>query len=113
MGMRAVTDGEQVMTIPVTRSYNCFKQLQQYGMPIVLVDEWADITPALLERVRECSMHGTPGNPMAMHRDIGLVGYVESAYAIQEWDRYKDVLGRARWIGTVEGVESLYYQTCD
>lgn len=30
----------------------------------------------------------------------------------QEWEKYKVVLGRTRWIGTVEGVESLYYQTC-
>jgi len=41
-----------VMTIPVTRSYHCFQQLHQYGMPIVLVDEWDELTPTLLEKVR-------------------------------------------------------------
>eukprot|EP00958_Prasinococcus_capsulatus_P003134 scaffold276_cov548-Prasinococcus_capsulatus_cf.AAC.27 len=68
-----------VMTIPVTRKFQCFQQLQQYGMPIVLVEDWDDITPAFLE---------------------------------QEWEKYKGVIGRSRWIGTVDGVESLYYQQC-
>eukprot|EP00958_Prasinococcus_capsulatus_P009890 scaffold957_cov402-Prasinococcus_capsulatus_cf.AAC.11 len=38
-----------VFTIPVTKSYACFEQLQSYGFPIVLVDDWHTITEAFLE----------------------------------------------------------------
>jgi len=41
-----------VQTIPVTKRYTCFEDLQSYGMPMVLVDEWEDLTPELLEEVR-------------------------------------------------------------
>jgi len=68
-----------VMTIPVTKRYHCYEQLQQYGMPLVIVDKWSDLTPSLLEHA---------------------------------WQHYKPILERARWIGTNEGVESLYYGRC-
>eukprot|EP00958_Prasinococcus_capsulatus_P023570 scaffold3544_cov373-Prasinococcus_capsulatus_cf.AAC.9 len=67
------------MTIPVTKRYHCYEQLQQYGMPLVIVDKWSDLTPSLLEHA---------------------------------WQHYKPILERARWIGTNEGVESLYYGRC-
>ena len=41
-----------VFTIPVTKRYGCFEQLQEYGLPIVLVDEWDEITMDLLNDVR-------------------------------------------------------------
>eukprot|EP00958_Prasinococcus_capsulatus_P009374 scaffold911_cov361-Prasinococcus_capsulatus_cf.AAC.16 len=40
------------MTIPVTKRYTCFEDLQHYGMPMVVVDSWKDLTPKLLRRVR-------------------------------------------------------------
>ena len=40
-----------VLTIPVTKRYGCFEQLQEYGLPIVLVDEWSEITVDLLNDV--------------------------------------------------------------
>eukprot|EP00958_Prasinococcus_capsulatus_P006643 scaffold624_cov402-Prasinococcus_capsulatus_cf.AAC.80 len=49
-----------VLTIPVTKRYGCFEQLQEYGMPIVLVDEWQDITEELLRQVRAPFSHFGP-----------------------------------------------------
>jgi len=39
-----------VMTISITRRYKCFEDLQAYGMPIVVVDKWSDITHERLEK---------------------------------------------------------------
>lgn len=41
----------QVMTIPVTKRIPAFEMLQSYGFPIVLVDEWEDLSASLLEQV--------------------------------------------------------------
>mmetsp|Transcript_8749 Transcript_8749/g.32278 ORF Transcript_8749/g.32278 Transcript_8749/m.32278 type:complete len:398 (+) Transcript_8749:333-1526(+) len=68
-----------VMTIPVTKRIPAFEMLQSYGFPIVLVDEWEDLSASLLE---------------------------------QEWERLSPRLEKARWLTTVEGVESLYYGQC-
>mmetsp|Transcript_9239 Transcript_9239/g.33889 ORF Transcript_9239/g.33889 Transcript_9239/m.33889 type:complete len:457 (-) Transcript_9239:303-1673(-) len=68
-----------VLTIPVTKRYGCFEQLQQYGYPIVLVDDWSELTRDRLE---------------------------------QEWARMSPRLEKSRWLGTIEGVESLLYGRC-
>ena len=43
-----------MMTVPVTKRYPCFEQLQKFGFPILLVNEWEDITEELLAQVRDC-----------------------------------------------------------
>jgi len=37
-----------VMTIPITKRYACFEDLQMYGFPLVVVDDWEEITPKAL-----------------------------------------------------------------
>jgi len=37
-----------VMTIPITLRYACFEDLQMYGFPLVVVDDWEEITPKAL-----------------------------------------------------------------
>jgi hypothetical protein len=39
-----------LMTIPITKRYGAFEDLQAYGMPIVLVDSWGEVTPQNLDR---------------------------------------------------------------
>ena len=39
-----------LMTIPITMRYEAFNDLQVYGMPIVLVDSWAEVTPQNLDK---------------------------------------------------------------
>ena len=39
-----------MMTIPITKRYAAFDDLRAYGLPIVLVDDWAEVTPAKLEQ---------------------------------------------------------------
>lgn len=38
-----------MMTIPITKRHGAFEALQAYGMPIVLVDEWDEVTPDKLD----------------------------------------------------------------
>jgi len=38
-----------LMTIPITKRYACFEDLQMYGFPLVIVDDWDEITPKALE----------------------------------------------------------------
>ena len=38
-------------TVPVTLRYGAFAQLQECGFPIVLVDEWEEVTEQLLNEV--------------------------------------------------------------
>ena len=46
-----ILEALMVLTIPVTKRLPCFQQLQEYGFPIVLVDDWDDITEELLNDV--------------------------------------------------------------
>ena len=44
------TEALLVLTIPITKRYACFDDYKAYGWPIVVVDEWDEITPENLER---------------------------------------------------------------
>jgi hypothetical protein len=37
------------MTIPITLRYKAFQDLRDYGFPLVVVDDWDEITPAKLD----------------------------------------------------------------
>jgi len=68
-----------VGTIPITRSYAAFSDLVDYGFPMVVVDDWQEITPEALERW---------------------------------WKALSPRLTAARWLATVEGVDSLLFGSC-
>jgi len=68
-----------VGTIPITKRYAAFEDLVDYGFPMVLVDEWDEITPKALD---------------------------------QWWVDLSPRLNAARWLATVEGMESLLFGKC-
>ena len=68
-----------VGTIPITKRYAAFEDLVDYGFPMVLVNEWDEITPASLE---------------------------------QWWQELSPRLSAARWLATVDGMESLLFGQC-
>ena len=68
-----------VGTIPITKRYAAFEDLVDYGFPMVLVDEWDDITPKALE---------------------------------QWWEELSPRMIAARWLATVDGMESLLFGEC-
>ncbi len=69
-----------LMTIPIVRGpWQCFYDLKSYGLPIVIVESWDEITEANLERW---------------------------------WAELSPRLAEARWMLTVEGIESLLYGKC-
>ena len=68
-----------VGTIPITKRYAAFEDLVDYGFPMVLVDDWDEITPRALD---------------------------------QWWVELSPKLLAARWLATVEGMESLLFGKC-
>ena len=68
-----------VGTIPITKRYAAFEDLVDYGFPMVLVDEWDEITPEALD---------------------------------QWWADLSPRMNAARWLATVEGMESLLFGKC-
>ena len=68
-----------VGAIPITKRYAAFEDLVDYGFPMVVVDEWDEITPEALE---------------------------------QWWEQLSPRMVAARWLATVDGMESLLFGEC-
>ena len=60
-----------MMTIPITRRHAAFEDLRAYGMPIVLVDSWDEVTPAALD-AWWAELGFRPERPLAELVGLGL-----------------------------------------
>jgi len=72
-------EAQLLLTIPIVRDWQSFRDLKMYGLPYVIVQSWDEINEANLTRW---------------------------------WAELAPRLVSARWLLTVQGIESLLYGTC-